>query len=290
MLRRFSVRLCASVLFGILAAAPLAAAQRPDSGTLSIQVRPPDAAIFVDGEGWVSPVSSGPVQIQLPPGRHLLELQSPGHRPYRTIVDIRPGQTTTLNVSLPPGPARARIVRPTAASAAEIPVTDDEDGFVIAPDIRVAEIDRRAAALAGAYGGYVFGGRMMLGAGGYWQTNAIDGGRMAYGGPVLEWRVFNSRRIGFNLHGLIGGGEWHAEGFVSYPPPPDHLGSLTIDRRFSSIRFARVNEQFFVAEPEAQIVIRFGAHVRVQAGAGYRATSASGLNGASGSISVQVGK
>jgi hypothetical protein len=47
---------------------------------------------------------------------------------------------------------------------------------------------------------------------------------------------------------------------------------------------------FFVAEPEAQVVFRFGSMVRLQAGAGYRATSADGLSGASGSISVQFGR
>lgn len=275
------------VLLILLTALP-AAGQRADFGTLSIQVRPPDAAIFIDGERWVSPQASGPLQIQLPPGSHRVELRSPGHRPYSAQVEIRAGETTPLNVVLPSGPPPEPGAQPMAPGVG-FAEAEDEDGFVFAPDFRVSEIDHRAGTFAGAYGGYVFGGRLLVGGGGYWQTNRINGGRIAYGGPVLEWRVINSRVIGFNLHGLVGGGQWHADEFFPYPQPLDHHGFMG-DSRFTPIRYGHFNEDFFVAEPEAQIVIRFGAHVRLQAGAGYRATSTNGLSGASGSLSVQIGK
>ena len=54
--------------------------------------------------------------------------------------------------------------------------------------------------------------------------------------------------------------------------------------------FGRRDDTFFVAEPEAQIVVRFGTFVRVQGGVGYRATSVNGLSGASSSVSVQFGR
>ena len=50
------------------------------------------------------------------------------------------------------------------------------------------------------------------------------------------------------------------------------------------------DEVLFVAEPEAQVVVRFAPSARLQGGVGYRATSANGLSGVSGSISVQIGQ
>ena len=47
---------------------------------------------------------------------------------------------------------------------------------------------------------------------------------------------------------------------------------------------------FFVAEPEAQVVVRLGSSIRLQGGVGYRAVSDNGLSGASGSVSVQFGR
>lgn len=285
MFYRMSARLLLGALLLIVPALRAAAGQRADFGTLSIQVRPPDAAVFIDGERWVSPEAAGPLQIQLSPGRHRLELRAPGHRPYSADVEIRAGETTPLNVALPEG--EPRIVR-SAAPPVGFAAADDEDGFVVAPDFRVSEIGHETGTLAGAYAGYVFGGRVLVGGGAYWQTNRSEGGRIAYGGPVLEWRAFKTRAIGFNLHALVGGGQWYADDVFVHPDLVDRR--FMSDRRFSTIRFGRVHEDFFVAEPEAEVVIRFGAHVRLQAGAGYRATSMDNLSGASGSISLQVGK
>ena len=50
------------------------------------------------------------------------------------------------------------------------------------------------------------------------------------------------------------------------------------------------DDVFFVAEPEAQVVVRFGRSARLLGEVGYRATSESTLNGVSGSISMQFGR
>ena len=49
-------------------------------------------------------------------------------------------------------------------------------------------------------------------------------------------------------------------------------------------------DAFFIADPEAQLVIHFGSGVRLQGSVGYRATSTSSLNGVTGGISVQIGR
>jgi hypothetical protein len=133
----------------------------------------------------------------------------------------------------------------------------------------------------------VFGGQLLVGAGGYWQADSTSGIHLAYGGPVVEWRLFPHRTVGVNLHGLVGGGQLYADHgyYYGYGHPP---GGAHVTPHYS---YGYTDgDVFFVAEPEAQIVVRFGASVRLQGGVGYRATSANGLNGASGSVTMQFGR
>jgi len=291
---RSAVRLITGAVLLTLTGTTAAAAQRTDFGTLAIQVRPPDAEIFIDGERWVGPETTGTLVIQLPAGPHRLDLRSPGRRPYSTEITIRGGETTPLNVALPQGPpmgAPERSAPPPAppSSGAIVQTSVNEDGWVFAPDFRVSEIGHDTAALVGAYGGYVFGGQLLLGAGGYWQADSTSGVHLAYGGPVAEWRMFPHRTIGVNLHGLVGAGQLYADHgyYYGYRPNDGHRPGGRYATPYYSYGYGDV---FFVAEPEVQIVVRFGTSIRLQGGVGYRATSANGLNGASGSVSVQFGR
>lgn len=269
-----------------------AAAQSSDFGTITIQVRPPDADVLVDGERWVTPENNRPLVIQLLPGVHRIELRSPGRRPYVSEVTIRAGENLPLNVALPQGPESApfepRMAPPsTAPSQGPIVQTaSTQDGFVFAPDVKITEINHETSTLIGAYGGWVFAGQFLIGAGGYWQANDTLGTHLTYGGPVLEWRFLPTNTVGINLHGLIGGGYRYADYGHYYPVPYNGRNN----GRNNGYPYYYHDDVFFVAEPEAQVVIRFGSMARLQVGAGYRATSADGLSGASGSISVQFGK
>jgi PEGA domain-containing protein len=293
-------------LVSIAFTATLAAAQqRTEFGTLSIQVRPPEAEILIDGEPWTGSEANAPLQVQLSPGIHRVEMRAPGRQVFSATVTIRPGQTTPLNVSLvqtgpesvpsepapsPAPPPAAGAARPARASEG-VHVTTGEDGFMIAPDYRIADINHHAAHLLGAYGGYVFGGQFLVGAGGYWQVDSTDGLRIAYGGPVFEWRVFPDKAVGVNLHGLIGGGWRYADDsyFANFGRPRvDHRG--VPNGRFNTLPYGFYDDAFFVAEPEAQVVVRLASWVRLQGGVGYRATSSDNTNGASGSVSVQFGR
>ena len=133
----------------------------------------------------------------------------------------------------------------------------------------------------------MFAGKLLLGAGGYWQADSTSGVHLAYGGPVVEWRMLTDRTIGVNLHGLVGGGQLYADyGYYRYGPYDGHEPRRTRHPYY----YSGYGDVFFVAEPEAQIVVRFGPSIRLQGGVGYRATSANGLSGASGSVSVQFGR
>jgi hypothetical protein len=63
-------------------------------------VQPGDADVLVDGERWRGPAGQERLIIEVPEGRHTVEIQKSGFRTYVTEVDVRRGETTPLNVSL----------------------------------------------------------------------------------------------------------------------------------------------------------------------------------------------
>ena len=78
----------------------------PDSnsfGTLNVRVQPGDAVVVIDGEKWDSPEGGSRLSVQLSAGSHRIEVRKDGFKPYTSTVQIRPGETQALNISLPPG-------------------------------------------------------------------------------------------------------------------------------------------------------------------------------------------
>ena len=292
---RVLVRFLVCALLVVLSASAAAA---QEFGTLSIRARPAGAEILIDGEHWTGSGETGPLQVQLAPGSHRIEVRAPGRQTYVSDVTIRAGETTPLNVSLsmaaplpepPPAPAPPRP--PSAAGPPQpgsvVEVASGEDGAVFAPDVRFTEVNHEFATLVGAYAGYVFGGQVMFGGGGYWQVNSTNGLHIAYGGPVVEWRALRGKTIGLNLHALVGGGTTYSDyygGYYGYYPPFAH------PHYAYGYPYAYYYEGFFIADPEAQLVMHLGSGVRVLGSVGYRATSIGRLNGVTGGISVQFGR
>jgi len=274
--------------------ASVAAAQ--EYGTLSIRARPADAEIFIDGERWTGGADTGQLEVQLAPGSHRVEARAPGRQTYTSNITIRAGETTALNVLLsaatpqpppPPGPGPVPQRPPSARSPQPGTVTDAQDGAVFAPEVKFTEVNHEFATLVGGYGGYVFGGEVMIGGGGYWQANSTNGLRIAYFGPVFEWRALRGKAIGLNLHALVGGGTTYSDyygGYYGYYPPFAH------PHYAYGYPYAYYYEGFFIADPEAQLVMHLGSGVRVLGSVGYRATSIGRLNGVTGGISVQFGR
>jgi hypothetical protein len=70
-------------------------------GSLSLRVQPGDAMVLIDGERWESSTGDADrLVVQLAAGRHVVEIQKDGYRRYVTELTVRPGEKTTLNVSL----------------------------------------------------------------------------------------------------------------------------------------------------------------------------------------------
>jgi hypothetical protein len=165
------------------------------------------------------------------------------------------------------------------------------NGFLVAPDFKFTEVDKKSSGLAGAYAGVVFDEHFFIGGGGYvLATNRRDR-EMAYGGLMLQW-LAGSDTFGFSAKTLLGGG-WTQSA-------PTSVQVLSGPTRFLNVR---IDQNFYVAEPEVDALVRMTKHIRLAVGAGYRFTgygrrglapysAVSGtnqLNGAVGSVSLQIG-
>jgi hypothetical protein len=194
------------------------------------------------------------------------------------------------------GAALALLLLPTAASAQtpQRPMIIEEvhSGFLVAPDVKITEVDHRTSALAGGYAGVVFDEHVFIGGGAYVLASNRRDREMAYGGVVLQWLGPRSGAFGISAKTLLGGGRAESTDIFT-----------VLDRgRVVSSRF-RVGQSFLVAEPEADALVRFSKHLRLAVGAGYRFTGSArgrhgvfdgrgggtGLDGASGSIGLQIG-
>jgi hypothetical protein len=274
-----------------------------DYGSLTIAVRPPNAEIFVDGERWVSPDATTALTIQLPPGRHTVQVRAQGFRSYNSTVEIHAGQATPLNVILPSGPGVNAFGEPQGPPmaapppAAPGPISQvsrkaSGDGFVFAPDFKITEMNHRTTGFAGFYGGAVFANTFMIGGGAYFQLDDHNSEQMVYGGLVSEYRLFGDHPVGLTLHGLAGWGTanvgYYYGGCGSCAQVDPRHGGYYSPYYYGYGAY----EGFFVGVPEAQVVARFGHDVRLVGGLGYRWTSSDfhDLNGVSGTIAVQIGK
>jgi PEGA domain len=70
-------------------------------GRLAVRAQPADAEILIDGERWLGPESTDRLVVNLVEGRHHVEIRKAGYESYSTDVEVRRGEMTPLNVSLP---------------------------------------------------------------------------------------------------------------------------------------------------------------------------------------------
>ena len=168
-----------------------------------------------------------------------------------------------------------------------------QSGWAIAPEVKVTRFDGDTHTLAGTYGGWVIDNQLLIGAGADWLTDPSHRTReLAYGGGVVQWRRGVDRLFGFSVQGLVGGGSATATGNVSVV----QFDRTDPRRPTPVLTTARVpfREDFFVAEPSADVLVRLSSHIRLHAGGGYRAVAgARGLNdeirGAVGNVAVEFG-
>lgn len=174
-----------------------------------------------------------------------------------------------------------------------------KNGFVVVPDVRFTEVDGEFASLAGGQVGWMTDRTLFIGFGGYWLTDPDDDRDMAYGGAVVEWALRGDRRFGVSARALIGGGS------ATLSSPADRTRETRGPMRFAGSFHDRsrpwhggggflVRDDFFVAEPQLNLLWSVKDWLRLGAGVGYRFVGSadpleSRLRGTSGSLSLQLG-
>ncbi len=73
---------------------------RAESASLSIRVQPANAEVFIDGERWQGSAGDERLIVLVGPGVHHVEARSEGYRTYQSDITVRPGEASTVNISL----------------------------------------------------------------------------------------------------------------------------------------------------------------------------------------------
>ena len=186
-------------------------------------------------------------------------------------------------------PLRA-AAQPTPSAPGPMIFEPIRSGWLVAPDAKITDVDGRTSELVGGYAGRITDDTFFIGGGGYWMANQSHDREMAYGGLVVQWLARTNSRFGYSVKGLVGGGAATLSG-VTLLRDNDERDNRR--GRITSVR-GRSNQAFFVAEPEADVLVRLTRHMRLTAGAGYRFTAAerggdSRLRGAVGTLGLQIG-
>ena len=180
--------------------------------------------------------------------------------------------------------------------------------FVVATDYKVTDLDGEVGQLAGGYIGRSIEDALFVGGAGYWLVNGSGGDELAYGGLLIGWSTPLGSRFRFGARSLVGagratlgtdvdvrrtGGRFNNRG---NDPRITRFGANTRGRGagtpLSNIRVHR-RDEFFVFEPQADLITRVTDHVSVNWAAGYRLTALTDvlddrLNGATGSVALQL--
>jgi hypothetical protein len=201
--------------------------------------------------------------------------------------------------------AQQPATNPPQGGSSQFTIERIQSGPVIAPDVKITEVNQRTATLVGAYGGWMTEHTILFGAGGYWLANASRDQEMWYFGPVVEWLVRGDRAISFGARGLVGGGSSTIggtladlfNGATSLPMIEPHGRSVVRrgdDGHLTGTSVVFVRDDFFIAEPQGVVSVRAADWLHIDVGAGYRFIAGAGsrddrLRGVSGTISVQFG-
>ena len=187
------------------------------------------------------------------------------------------------------------------------------DGWVLAPDFKITDLNDRAGELAGAYGGRVIDNTLLIGGAGYLLTNDARDFKLAYGGFLVGWQSREFGRIRFGGRGLAGGGSATLgfDGGIPGRPVPQPLAgrgdirfgvtNTRVETRipapggqvFPAVRFI-ARDDFFVVEPQANISARITQNIGLSCGVSYRQTAGTDslgdrVNGPAANLAVQFG-
>jgi hypothetical protein len=195
-----------------------------------------------------------------------------------------------LTAAAQDAPSTSQPPQPTPNAAGPMIFEPIHSGWLIAPDAKITEFDGQTDGLLGGYGGWITDDTFFVGGAAYWLVNPSHDHEMWYGGITFQWLARTNARFGYTAKGLLGGGEATLSGVTVVPRDDFRRGRVVAPTPVRTV----FRQAFFVAEPEADILVRLTRHMRITAGAGYRFTVAdyggdSRLRGAVGTIGLQIG-
>jgi hypothetical protein len=79
---------------------PGAAQPASPYGMLALRLVPIDAQVTIDGQAWTAIAGLPEIVVHLAAGWHQVDVRKAGYQPFSTRVELTPGQTTRLAVSL----------------------------------------------------------------------------------------------------------------------------------------------------------------------------------------------
>jgi len=207
------------------------------------------------------------------------------------------------------GAAAGDETQPPQVSQGPMTVQRIHNGFLISPEVKATEFDKRAFPMVGGSAGFVAQETFFIGGGGYWMpTRRSDDRRLAYGGAIVKWFIVSSDRFGLTAGALLGGGEATIPETVTqivYPPEPFPTGRNTplpppLPPRTITTTLG-FRQDFVAAEPELNARVGLAKHVSLAFGAGYRFAgtdwrrtgidrdASRRLSGATATFGVQIG-
>jgi hypothetical protein len=194
-------------------------------------------------------------------------------------------------------PASLSAQTPTPPTPAPLVIERIHTSFVVTPDYKVTDLDGDVAHLAGGYAGWVREDTLLVGGAAYSVANRSDDFRLTYGGLVAAWTFFPERRVQFGTRGLVGLGRATLGTDVEFARfgrgGRGNRVSTRPDAAPETVRF-RIQDDFFVFEPQLTVVTKLTSHIAINVGAGYRVSAHADqlddrVNGGTGSIGVQLG-
>ena len=169
-----------------------------------------------------------------------------------------------------------------------------ENRIIIAPDVKITDINGATGTMIGGYSGIEIDKRFFAGGAAYWLADADDAAEMFYVGFLAGWQVVNNEWFHLGARGLLGVGEATAYFNTSYPVPI--RGDFRHGGGGYTVVYGRAgwNTGIFIAEPEVRAEIGLSPQLRIGLGVGYRFVGADAwlgdrLDGVTGSISLQIG-
>jgi hypothetical protein len=192
---------------------------------------------------------------------------------------------------------------PQPAASNPIVVQRVSDQFFLGPEYKLTDMNGHTGQLVGATGGILMQEVFLIGGSVYHLVNGPTDWELTYGGFVFGIQSQPERAIRFGARSLIGfgtGSNNATYAYPVYPPFPVPHGGMYDSHHYPGYPGYPTNgrvhyeENFFVFEPQGDLLFAISNKIRFGVSGGYRWTDSSdyfqrAFNGVTGTFALQVG-